>query len=245
MFRVTVRFVHVGKTGGSPIKAALKKHRLAYHHEEKAHKAPETPYGRIWIPKAHGMRLSKVPEGDYFFFCVRDPLKRFVSGFYSRLRKGQPKYNVEWRPAERVAFEEFPTPRRLAKALVSDDAGERERAHDAMSAIPHLRPMENWTGTPDELRERIDHLLYIGRQETLAADWEQLKRLLELPARIELPTDPVVSHRRDTSQDEPLDDEATEILRDWYQRDYDLLDYCEQVRAERGWGVRQGQHSSA
>ena len=241
---MTVRFVHIGKTGGSPIKAALKKNGLAYHDEEKAHRAPKTPFGPIWIPKAHGLRVPDLPAGDCTFFCVRDPVARFVSGFYSRLRKGQPRYFVEWRPVERETFEAFPTPNRLAAALVSDDDEERERGHKAMNTIRHLRHQERWAGTPEELRERGDQILYIGRQETLNADWEQLKEILDLPRQIELPTDPVVAHRREKGGEEPLTDASVEILRDWYKRDYELLDYCEELRAERGWGLmREGERA--
>ena len=232
---MTVRFVHIGKTGGSAIKAALKQNRLAYHNEEKAHKAPKTPYGPIRIPKAHGVRVPDIPPGDYTFFCVRDPIARFVSGFYSRLRKGQPRYFVEWGQVERETFEAFPTPDELAAGLVSDDDEKRALAERAMTKIRHLKSMQHWTGTPEELRERDEQLLYIGRQETLNADWEQLKQILELPPKLALPTDPVVAHRRDKADDKPLDDASIEILRDWYKDDYALVEYCEQVRTERGW----------
>jgi len=236
---VTVHFVHVGKTGGSAIRAALKKNGFAYIKDEKAEKVAPTPYGRIQIHRRHGMRVPDVPDGDHVFFCLRDPISRFFSGFYSRLRKGQPRYYVEWRPAERQTFETFTTPSALAHGLVSDDETTRERADAAMEAIRHLRPMWRWVGTPDEVRARDEQILYVGRQETLNADWEQLKRILELPAGLELPTDPALSHKRDRSGDEPLDDAAKEILRDWYSRDYELLEFCDQLRAERGWGAAQ------
>ena len=242
---MTVRFVHIGKTGGSSIRAALKENGLAARSEQKVRDLPHTPFGPIQLPKAHGVRVPDIPAGDYTFFCVREPLARFMSGFYSRLRKGQPRYYREWRPVERETFETFPTPNRLAAGLVSDDDEERKRARKAMSTIFHLRPMEHWTGTPEELRERDGQILYIGRQETLSADWEQLKAILELPPEIELPTDPIAAHRRDKSGEESLDDASIEILRDWYKRDYAVVEYCEQVRAERGWGVRVGERSSA
>lgn len=78
---MTLHFVHVGKTGGTAIKQALLSHRLAYRHERNAHKLPAGPYGRIHLHK-HRFRLGDVPPGDFVFFCVRDPIARFVSGFY-------------------------------------------------------------------------------------------------------------------------------------------------------------------
>jgi len=239
-----IRFVHVGKTGGSAVKAALKQNGYAYFRKGDPERATPTAYGRVMLPRAHGVTVADVPPGDHTFFFVRDPISRFVSGFYSRLRKGQPRYNVEWKPDERVAFEAFPTPLKLARALVSDDPSERQSAEAAMEAILHLRPMGRWTGTPDELRERGDQILYVGKQETLGADWENLKRILELPRQLELPTDPVTAHRRDQAGEEPLDEEAVEVLRDWYRRDYELVEYCDQLRAERGWSPA-GERSSA
>lgn len=232
---MTVHFVHIGKTGGTAVKTALRRAGLAYWHDEDAATVPATPYGRIQLHR-HRFRLRDVPPGDYAFFCVRDPIARFFSGFYSRLHKGQPRFYVEWSEQERIAFEAFPTPQRLAAALASDDAEERMRAHEAMRHIRHLGSLVKYLGTPRQLRARMGQILYIATQETLNSDWQQLKSVLELPPRLKLPAGPVRAHRRDPSLDKTLDDAAAEALRDWYRRDYRLLRYCELVRASRGWG---------
>jgi hypothetical protein len=231
---VTVHFVHVGKTGGTAIKRALTNRRLAYWKEERARVAPETPFGRIRLHK-HSFTMSEVPPEDHVFFCVRDPIARFLSGFYSRLTKGQPRYYFEWTEAERKAFEAFPTPQELAAALASDDDDECRRAQSAMRHVRHLGFMDKTIGTPRLLRARHGQILFIARQETLSSDWEQLKSILELPRDAELPSDPVRSHRRDPSFDSTLDDDAVSALRDWYGRDYRLVNYCDQLRAWHGW----------
>jgi hypothetical protein len=222
---MTLHFLHVGKTGGTAIKRALRRSGL-----------PETPYGPIEL-HLHRFRIRDVPPDDYFFFCVRDPVARFLSGYYSRQNKGRPRYFSEWTDHERAAFEAFPTPQRLADALASDDEAERELAEAAMRAIRHLRFMSRQVGTPKELDSRLDHIVYIGRQETLSADWPQLKAVLGLPAVAKLPSSRVRAHRRDPSRDTALDDSAVRALQEWYAPDYELVRYCDQVRAAQGWGT--------
>jgi hypothetical protein len=205
---VAVHFLHIGKTGGTAIKWALR-------HAE----VPETPWGPIELHR-HAFKFDDVPRGDRVIFFVRDPIDRFMSGFYSRLSKGQPRYLYEWTEGERAAFEEFSTPQRLAAALGSDDEEERSRARRAARAIRHTRP-----------------ILYIGRLETLQADWKQIRALLELPRNVKLPHGPWRAHRQKEPLDMTLEDAARRALEDFYRGDYKLVEYCDKVREKRGWGV--------
>ena len=91
---MTVHFLHIGKTGGSAIKAALRDFR-------ETHDIALHPH---WVP------AETVPAHERFFFCVRDPVTRFVSAFNSRLRMGKPTGFVEWDADEEWAFARFPTP---------------------------------------------------------------------------------------------------------------------------------------
>jgi hypothetical protein len=221
---VTLHFLHVGKTGGTALKQAFRRTGM-----------PETPYGPIKLHR-HAFRLHELPPGDHVIFCVRDPIARFVSGFYSRFTKGQPRYYFEWTERERIAFERFGTPQQLAKSLASDDEEERGHAEAAMTQIRHLRPMQRYVGAPKQVREHLKQVVYIGRQETLSTDWEQIKGLLGLPAHVDLTSDPKKAHRRDSSLDTSLDDEAIRALSRWYARDLRLVEYCELIRARNGWG---------
>lgn len=221
---MTLHFLHIGKTGGTAIKRAL---RVADW--------PETPYGPLEVHRHHSSKLAEVPRGDFVFFCVRDPIARFFSGFYSRVRKGQPRYYFEWTAAERVAFEAFPTPQALAAALASRDTEQRQLAEFSMRSIRHLRRMSFYLGQPDDIKKRLDEVVFIGRQETLSADWPRLKNILDLPESLELPSDPERAHRADPSLDRTLDEPAMAALRDWYEPDRRLVDFCEKVRADRRW----------
>lgn len=236
---MTLHFVHVGKTGGTAIKRALRSKGLAYWDgdtEEFVAGVPETPYGRIQLHR-HSFRITHVPEGDHVFFCLRDPVSRFLSAFYSRANKGQPRFYFEWTPEERRAFEAFPTPQRLAAGLASSDGEERGLARWAMRHIRHMRPMHRVVGTPRQIRARGRQIVYIAMQETLADDWRQLRALLDLPQRARLPSGPVRSHRGDASLDSHLDPASVAALRDWYRSDYELLSYCHALRKRRGWGA--------
>jgi len=170
---VTLHLIHIGKTGGTAIKRALRDSGSAYWKEEDAHTVPETPYGRIQLHN-HTYLMRHVPPEDYVFFCLRDPVDRFVSAFWSRYNKGQPRYYFEWSDAERRAFEMFPTPQRLAGALASDDPEERSVAEWALGNIKHMKPAQRFVGNPAQLRARLKQVVYIARQETLTADWAQL-----------------------------------------------------------------------
>ena len=89
-----IHFLHIGKSGGTAIKHAL-------------NDAKHVESGLSFVLHPHSTRLSDIPVGDKVLFTLRDPLSRFCSGFYSRLRKGQPRYNFEWSEGESRAFSKF------------------------------------------------------------------------------------------------------------------------------------------
>jgi Sulfotransferase family len=236
---MNLHFIHVGKTGGTAIKEALREAGLAVEGPEsryvqRATCVPSTPYGQIVLHN-HPFKLRHVPADDFAFFFLRDPITRFVSGFASRLRKGQPRYSIEWTQKERVIFERFPTPQSLAHGVGSKDEDEQELARWAINHIQHLRRFSRQVGDARLLYASLPRIVYIGRQETLDSDWRRLKPMLGLPDYLELPTDPVAAHRGDASVDASLDDSAIEILRDWYKADYKLLGICDRFRARNGW----------
>jgi hypothetical protein len=228
--------MHIGKTGGTAIKRTLHSARLAYRHEGGADKVGTTPFGPIKL-ETHRFRLEDLPDGDHVFFCVRDPVDRFLSGFHSRFSRGGQAYGNRfgWSEDEEKAFARFDTPNRLALALCSDDAEEREFAQWAMKHIRHVGFQRRFTGSIDALHERSEQIVYIARQETLTADWERLKQILALPPGLHLVNDPGRAHRRTKPGDAELDAAAVRNLREWYAHDYGLLEVIEEMRAKRGW----------
>lgn len=214
---MTIHFLHIGKTGGSAVKAALR--RFETSHDLALHK--------------HDKLLADVPAGDKALFAVREPVGRFVSGFNSRLRKAQPLAYREWSRKERLAFERFATPNALAEALSSGDEATLGAARDAMAAIQHVRaPLSRWFRA-DELRERQDDVLFVISQPRLAEDFEVLKRLLGLPAGARLPFGDVVSHRTPAGFQTSLSPLGRANVEAWYAQDIALHEACLALRARR------------
>ena len=217
--RSNVHFLHIGKTGGSAIKQALEtclqtsRFRILLHH--------------------HGVSLQDVPEGELVVFCLRNPISRFVSGFYSRQRKGQPRYFSEWSAAEREVFERFETPDQIARALAEESSENHEAARRAMVSVEHFAPFRTWLVDLDYFRSRIDDVLFIGFQESLDADFAELVRILGAPPATALPTDDVGAHRTPPHLDRSIAAAGAAALERWYAEDFVFLELCKRIRAAR------------
>jgi hypothetical protein len=201
-----IHMLHVGKTGGTALKAGL-----AEAHPERA---------RLML-HGHCVSLSDVPAGESCFFFVRDPVSRFVSGFLSRQRQGRPRHDCPWTEAEREAFARFATANALALALSGPDE-DRRRAGEAMAGITHVRD-HYWRWLCDEpyLRKRWPDLLFVGSQERFDSDVAALSTLLKSP--IVPPRDEVGAHRNPDHLNRHLDAEAIANLKAWYSADYACL----------------------
>jgi len=197
--RRPLHLLHIGKTGGTAVREALGKRVVVHGHDDV---------------------LADIPEGEQVIFFVRDPVTRFASAFYSRQRQGRPLTFHPWTEGEERAFSAFSTPAELAHALAAGD----ERARDAMTEIRHIRePLSKWLVDEDYLRSRLGDVLFVGSQERLGSDFEQLKDLLGVPGRVRLPSDDVKAHRNPRDLDYALDDAGIRSIREWYAGDYALL----------------------
>jgi hypothetical protein len=214
-----LHFLHIGKTGGTAIKEALTPHAESGDWLIKLHR--------------HAVTLENIAAGEGVIFFLRDPLTRFVSGFYSRQRQGQPRYFYRWSPDEKSAFERFATPNKLALALSDENAETRAAAEKAMRTIQHVRDFyARWFGSEDYFRSRLPDIFFIGFQETLGKDFETLKSLLRLPKNISLPGDEVASHKSPAHLDKRLDPKAVENLTKWYGDDSRFYNLCKVLVAE-------------
>ena len=216
--RLVVHLLHVPKTGGTALKHALE--------------APELVDSCVILQHGHSTSLRDVPPGQKAIFFLRDPLTRFVSGFYCRQRKGWPGYDSPWTRGESAAFHRFQSPNELARTLSSPDDGERELARAAMGAIQHLCSTVTCLESDTYLRSRLSDIFYIGFQETLNADFERLKQKLALPLDLRLSNEGVVGNRNPPNLDYRLDDVAVANLRTWYDSDQRILDFCREHAPE-------------
>lgn len=189
---------------------------------------PETGPFRLHLDGQHSKTLYHVPPGEAVFFFLRDPVTRFVSAFYSRQRQGRPLADHPWTEAEIRAFDRFTTANALAEAISAGESEVRAEAEDAMRGIGHVNThFAKWAGRPQYFLSRRKDVLFIGRQETLTADFERLKSLLSLPDGLALPTDDVAAHRNPQTVDRRLSETGEANIRRWYRADFAFIALCE------------------
>lgn len=210
--RERIHFLHIGKNAGTQIgllieqiNAIDRRHRIERH--------------------GHDVRLRDLPPGERYFFSIREPVSRFVSAFYSRKRKGQPRRYSEWSRFEARAFEAFEHANDLAEALF----GEGDKGALAMAAIKSIShtSMEQiaWFDRAGFFLE-VRPPICILRQEQLAQDVGQLRSALELAAPLTLSADERESHATDYSEVPPLTDGARANLARWYAQDLEFHRRC-------------------
>jgi hypothetical protein len=208
-----VHFLHLPKTGGTAVTAALEPYLRGADYRLILH--------------GHGFRLQDVPKGERTFFFLRDPITRFVSGFHSRQREGRPRYERPWSSGEARAFRRFATPDALATALTADDLDTRGAAIEAMHVIQHVNALySRWLGDEEYLLSRATDIWFVGRQERLDEDFARVRVALSLPDGVVLPGDDVGAHRSPAGLDTGLSGTAADNLRAWYASDYRVLEIC-------------------
>jgi hypothetical protein len=208
-------FLHVGKTGGTAVRWALASFVDSGTYELRLHD--------------HFVWLRDVPVGERCFFVIRDPIDRFVSGFYSRRRQGRPKFDVPWSPAEAEAFATFDTPNALASALTASDVALRTLALNSMRAIGHVgMSYWQWFGDPAYFASRGSDVLAILWQPTLEFGFLGLCERLGLGRDVRLPTDDVAAHRNPHDVDRKLSNDARTNLRRWYSAEFEFVRMCRQ-----------------
>lgn len=234
-------FLHIGKTGGTAIVHALNQQNCCIPSPRRMHmKAPDIYHLNALAEDSrmviyihpHDENLRQVPVGEKVFFFLRDPVSRFTSGFYSRQRQGQPRYNNPWTDGERVTFERFHTTQALALALSSADREEKAAAEKAMKSIQHvLIPYATYFESEEYLCARLTDIFFVGFQETLTHDFEKLKARLDLPGGLQLPSNDVLAHKNPAHVEKNLTEQAIYNLKTWYANDYRLIELCRELFA--------------
>lgn len=219
--RKALHFLHIGKTGGTAIKHALKDDRLTGAYRVVLHD--------------HAFRLAMVGEDAAAFFFLRDPAARFVSGFSSRRRKGQPRYYHEWSRQEAAAFARFRSADELARALCAPDEEMRAAAADAMGSIQHVKDSYAVLfGGLQGLQAQDRKIAFVGFHEQMEEAFRALKACFGLPVRLDLPRDSFHAHR--SAGAPALSRQAAENLRHWYAEDYRIYEHLKQR-----WWLHAGQ----
>jgi len=213
--------LHIGKTGGtytqhvfSSIPAARNLVRFLDH--------------RFTLETA----LAGFPD-EKAVFAIRDPLAIFISGFYSRMRQGQPRHNSPWSPDESVAFAAFQTPNQLAEALGSDQAELRTRAEFSMQAIYHVaRCLHFYLGSVTLVRQHRSRISFILRQANLDEDIRRFLEKCGIPCAHTPIHDDAIRHSNPPLLDRTLSPTAVANLTAWYESDLELYGECQALASE-------------
>jgi hypothetical protein len=222
-----VHMLHVGKTGGTAVQAALTGTAV-----QAALTATPPPASLRLLLHGHGISLGEIPGEDEVFLFLREPVARFVSGFEMRRREGRPRHYRPWTNDERVAFSRFDSAESLALALGSDEKETRMKAERAMRGIYHVKShLADWLVSDELVRERSGRLMFVGWQERLEADFGRLVALLDLAPTTRLPADAYEANRASPDEDtQRLSEEATHNMRAWYAADYYLIALLTELR---------------
>lgn len=206
--------LHISKTGGTTLRQMLKSAAVT-----------TTGDGRPIIMASHPTTMPDAlgaNGNNQVTFFLRHPLARFVSGFNSRLRRGAPSHNVEWRPKEEIVFRHFSTANDLAEGLSSSTLTTQDRAIAAMSALTHTRwRATDWLIGPDYLEPRLDRVLFAGFQETFAEDAEAFLAALG----IDTPISVEHHHQAPPTTATELSRTAEKNLLKWYAQDVELYEW--------------------
>jgi len=216
--RTTV-LCHIGKTGGTSFRETVKSlidpekaifangHQGAYDH----------------------LHACQQELSDKFVFFARAPVHRFVSGWISRYRMGEPDYFTPWFPYELLAFWRFHSPNDLAEALSSSNANRQAAAKLAMNSIYHVKwSITDYWGGMDNFAKCANSPFFVGRFEFLDEDYRSLLRKMSsygelLPDSEPFPDLPE-DHETPAKYDgwRYLSSTAIENLQIWYHDDYVL-----------------------
>lgn len=217
-----VHLLWIGKTGGNALRYGLTR--------TPDYTAPKEV--RLY---GHDVTLRDIPIGERVVFFTRDPISRFISGFYSRRRKGLPlikkrKKFYDWTVQEEEAFSIFQTPNQLALALFRRE----QLALDAMHNIHHVNTsFWDWFEDESYFLFRLPDIFFVGKQETLTSDFERLKTKLGITYFPPLPGKEYLrshgNHYKENGFDTSLDEKAIQTLRSWYSRDYDFITLVEKT----------------
>lgn len=210
-----IAFLHIGKNAGTQITT------LARQIEESA--------GVKIVNFGHETKLYMLPEGTRYFFSIRNPVSRYMSGFYSRKRKGQPRIYNEWTEHEYLAFSRFEHANDLAECLFRNDTQGHEAAQ-AIESISHTsrQQIDCFQRTGQFLT--LSPPLWIIRQEYFDDDFSEFLNKSDINlsfSDLKVSEDAMASHKNDYAEAPELSDLAVTNLKRWYARDFVFYELCE------------------
>lgn len=222
-------FIHIGKTGGTSIKMAMR---------DAGFRIGETDIAVY----DHDITMRAVVElrpEDKVFFVIRDPISLLISGFNSRLRQGLPRHHRPWSRFEAVFFERFPEVSDFVTALLDTEHPDYSVAMLGMSNSIHIgRRLSFYLNSNRFLKRTADHIGFILRQKNLNDDFKTfVAQLGGDTSEISLPADDIGMHKSPETVSKRIPDGAEAELRKFFRAEYAIYDTCHEIAEAQGfWG---------
>jgi hypothetical protein len=211
--------LHIGKCGGTYLRSYLNKNT-------------DIPDNLLLLdhPQTLLKTLDKYGPDRKLAFIFRDPTQRFISAFNSRLRQGRPTYDSMWNNGEAIAFQWFETPNSLAEALYCGDERLMSAARFTMKSIQHLNlNYQYYLGSVECLKKERKNIIVCSSLENLDAN---LPKILKLLGIHEVTSNEEPEYHRALIKAEPLTKVAEKNLRRFWQKEYEIVEYCREIEKE-------------
>ena len=215
----SLAYLHISKTGGTQI-------RLLFDQIANS--------GVNLKAFGHAKKLTDISDETPYFFSIRMPVSRFVSGFYERKRQGGRAYPNRWSQCESLSFARFEHANELAESLFK--VGKVGRAaRESIASISHTasHQVDQFSRAGCFLRERPP--VAIVRQEAFEDDLQWL--FDELGVRVSLQSlltrDASKARITDYAEIPDLSALAVQNIETWYARDVWFYRDCETWIANR------------
>jgi hypothetical protein len=157
-----------------------------------------------------------IPKGQKVIFIYRDPIKRFISSYYSGLRKGIPAHFNEWNQNEDLFFTEYNTLDKVIKAL--------KKSEISFTGIRHLnRSFSYWLKDVKYIDARKEDLFFICDLVNLNDNLCSLKEKFSLKKEIDLSK--TFSHKGNIKEKRSISNDQIHILRKYLNNDFTIYEF--------------------
>lgn len=214
-----VYFINVGRTGLHAVRSAM----------EESH---ERNYRPIFYNLDR--RLADVPEEQKIALIYRDPIARFVSGFYSRKLKGGPNFEVRWDSREEAVFTKFMTPSELLEAVDSSYKADRYLAIMALREVSHLRNSLCWYfRSPDNINARLNEFVFLQNFDELGTSIKTFNKAFNCEVDLAMILD---EERAVMNGAQQLSSKAKAVFQRLFPHEYEIYGFLEYIRSSRNDG---------
>ena len=148
-------FIHIPKCGGTTLRKNLNINLNAYIYD--------------W----HEIKLKHLNNNQKAIVCIRDPIKRFESAFYSKLHM---KKNLNYE--EKLFYEKFNNINKFINALINDSENliSYLKKIKSIPMITRYSSLRYWFGTNNDFEKNKKKIKYVIKLEELENDLCSLYR---------------------------------------------------------------------